>query len=352
MKNYMEGLVDLTGDAYLNPSWPGHGRNESIIKTIAVHHDAAPRAHDYDSIARYRSEAAAHYQRLGPGLQYHYKIDNTGVIFKIRPHNVFLWHAGDDFGNVNGIAICLDGYFHPPQNQQPTREQYEALQQLLDWLCTQNPQFPAVQGDVFPHRHYSSTACCGDTLVPFVDAYRSNGGSVAIPNVPYDWPEFQPQINPTPTPPPVPAPEHYDDLYRVFLNGKQIGAYSKLSGAQAKVRDNPGANIKFHGGDVPTAPPEPVPEPLPVQPTPTPPVIPAEPTKPPATPGEAAGEGTKETIRTALIAGVSYLLSLGLNYLTGLPETQSTVILTLILKGLDKYVHENPNIKLKGISPV
>ena len=32
-------------------------------------------------MARYRSEAAAHYNRLGPGLQYHFKIDNTGEIF-------------------------------------------------------------------------------------------------------------------------------------------------------------------------------------------------------------------------------------------------------------------------------
>ncbi len=348
----MDGIVDLTGDTYLNPSWPGHSRNENIIKTIAVHHDAALRPHDYDSIARYRSEAQGHYARLGPGLQYHYKIDNTGVIFKIRPHNVFLWHAGDDYGNVNGIAICLDGYFHPDANQVPTREQYEALQQLLDWLCTKNPQFPADQDDVFPHRHYSATACCGNTLVPFVDAYRVNSGTVAVPNVAYDWPEFQPQVNPTPTPPPAPTTEIHDGLYRVFLNGKQIAAYAKLTGAQTKVRDNPGAIIKYHGVEVPYEVPVPPPTPItPVEPTPTPTIPPVEPEKP-STPTEAAGEGTKETIRTALIAGFSYLVSLGLNYLTGLPETQSTVILTLVLKGIDKYVHENPNIKLKGISPL
>jgi hypothetical protein len=42
------------------------------------------RPHDYDSAARYRTEAAAHYLRLGPGLQYHYKIDNVGTIFQTR----------------------------------------------------------------------------------------------------------------------------------------------------------------------------------------------------------------------------------------------------------------------------
>jgi hypothetical protein len=353
MKNYIEGIVDLTGDTYLNPSWPGHGRDEGIIKTIAVHHDATPRPHDYDSIARYRNEAAEHYARLGPGLQYHYKIDNTGVIFKIRPHNLFLWHAGDDFGNVNGIAICLDGYFHPNVNQVPTREQYEALQQLLDWLCTQNPQFPAVQGDVYPHRHFSSTACCGDNLVPFVDSYRTNGGTVAIPDVPYDWPEFQPQINPTPTPPPAPIGEIHDDLYRVFLEGKQIGAYRNLTGAQIKVRDNPGSTIKFHGSDFEYTPAvdQPI---IPLQPG-DPVIVGKDPeTEKPVQvpPKQPVAEGTKETVRTAIIAGASYLLSIGLNYLTGLPQTEVTVILTLVLKGIDKYIHENPNINLKGLSPL
>ena len=97
MKTYP--ITDVRGDTYLNPAWPQEARSGTSITKIVVHHDAAMRAHDYDSMARYRSEAAAHYQRLGPGLQYHFKIDNTGEIFWIRPFEVATYHSGDY--NVN-----------------------------------------------------------------------------------------------------------------------------------------------------------------------------------------------------------------------------------------------------------
>ena len=66
MKTYP--MTDVRGDSYLNPAWPEEARSENSITKIIVHHDAVVRQHDYDSMARYRSEAAAHYQRLGPGL--------------------------------------------------------------------------------------------------------------------------------------------------------------------------------------------------------------------------------------------------------------------------------------------
>lgn len=259
MKSYITEMVDLTGDSYLNPAWPEHQRPENWITSLAVHHDAQSRPHDYDSVARYKAEASLHYQELGPGLMYHYKIDNTGVIFKVRPHTLWL-HAVGSQENTSTINICLDGYFHPDQNQVPTLEQYEALKELLDWLSTQNPQFSAAQSDVFPHRHFSATACCGDTLVPFVDGYRLNGGNVAIPNVPYDWPSLQPDSQ-TVQPPsqpalPVPTPASPADSsiptievnYRVYSQGKQIGAYKVASNAVNKFRADGGDTIKDGNG--------------------------------------------------------------------------------------------------------
>lgn len=212
MKDYIGNINDLRGDGYLNPTPPEY-RPVGNITSIIVHHDAATRPHDYDSVARYRSEAAAHYQNLGPGLQYHFKIDNVGEIFWIRPFNATLWQAGDLAVNRTSIAICLDGYFHSPVNQQPTREQLEALKQLLDWLCTQHPEFPATTGDVYGHRQVTATACPGDLLFPYVDEYRRTG-EITIPgSIGYDWPTFQPQaptpapVPPTPTPPSPPVTE-------------------------------------------------------------------------------------------------------------------------------------------------
>lgn len=207
-------IVDLTGDNYLDPKGAAYGdgsgthqRNVKAITSVSVHHDAQNRPHDYDSVARYHAEAATHYDRLGPGLQYHYKIDNTGTIFKIRPHETWLYVVGSA-ENVTNIAICLDGYFHPPQNQYPTREQYEALYQLLEELCEKHPEFPATWPDVRPHRDFSSTACPGDNLAPDIFAIQDKASAQAhlLNKGEYDWPEYQPGA-PKPTPAtPVPTP--------------------------------------------------------------------------------------------------------------------------------------------------
>ena len=249
MKTYP--MTDVRGDTYLNPAWPEEARSENSITKIIVHHDAVVRQHDYDSMARYRSEAAAHYQRLGPGLQYHFKIDNVGEIFWIRPFTQATYHAGNYPVNRQSVAICLDGYFHPDVNQIPTREQYEALKQLLDWLCTQNPSFPAVQSDVYAHREVSDsyTACCGNTLIGFVQEYRNTNGNPVIPNVPFDWPEIQPST-PTPKPADVPIAPSVAPKYKVFKDGKQIGAYNEEANAWNKYIAEGGQVITANGVDV------------------------------------------------------------------------------------------------------
>lgn len=207
MKNYIAEMIDLTSDSYLNPVGAPYGdgtgthqRSLNAIDVIGVHHDATPRPHDYDSVARYKQEAKEHYNRLGPGLQYHYKIDNTGQIFYIRPLTTWLYAVGTE-ANTRGVWICLDGYFHPDVNQVPTREQYEALSQLIIELMTNRPDVPnLVFPNVAPHSSFSATACCGDTLRPYVLAVVDVPTAEAIPaDAVYDWPEFQPTA-------PVPAP--------------------------------------------------------------------------------------------------------------------------------------------------
>ena len=256
MKSYP--ITDLRGDKYLNPAGP-ETRPLGNITKIIVHHDAVVRPHDYDSVARLRQEAAGHYNTLGPGLQYHYSIDNVGEIFWVRDHDKTLWHCGNLPWNRTSIAVKLDGYFHAPHNQVPTKEQYEALKQLLNKLCTQHQEFPADQNDVYGHREASATACPGDNLFPFVVEYRDKLGNVTIPNVPYDWPEFQPQAVPTtPAPsspqPPAPTPPTVTISYRVFgADGKQVGAYTIDANAWNKYLSTPGSVIKDQNGDGVTA---------------------------------------------------------------------------------------------------
>lgn len=270
MKTYP--IRDVTGDKYLNPA-PPETRPEGNIRKVICHHDAVVRPHNYDSVARYRNEAAVHYKSLGPGLQYHVKIDNVGQIFWIRPFTATLWHAGNLAVNKTSIAICLDGYFHPGVNQKPTREQLEALQQLLVNLCTKHPEFPADQNDVFGHREISSTACPGNELFPYVVQFRNTGKITPQADIVYDWPSLQPN-SPTPptTPEPVPAPPSVEVAYRVFKGGKQIGAYKLDTNAWNKYKAEAADNIMTSSGQDVTEqlrmkfePPAPVP------PVPTPP---------------------------------------------------------------------------------
>lgn len=266
MKDYLSEIVDLTRDQYLNPVGAQYGdgsgahqRAVGRITSIAIHHDASVRPHEYDSIARYHQEAQTHYDRLGPGLQYHFKIDNTGVIFRIRPLTTWLYAVGSS-ENTSSISICLDGYFHPPYNQVPTREQFEALGQLLVNLCEEHPEFPATYKDVRPHRDFSSTACPGDNLVPWVYAIQNKADVLNIPaNAAYDWPELQPsaqanaqpQTAPTPTVPDQAHPEPTAPSSTAPpVDGITPGTPGPSSGASSSVVVG-GSNVPSVGPSIP-----------------------------------------------------------------------------------------------------
>lgn len=228
MKDYLGGAIDLTGDSYINPV-PAifdngeHPRPIGSIKSISVHHDAEFRSHDYNSYDRIHAETASHYQRLGPGLMYHAVIDNVGQIFYTRPLTTWLYCVGSA-KNVSTLAIKLDGNF---ETQQPTREQFEALYQLLESLCEQRPEFPATWPDVRPHADYSATACCGTNLRNHIYAIQDKASAQTqlLNRGDFDWPEYQPNyqapapaqplppatppVAPT-TPPPAPVEESHD----------------------------------------------------------------------------------------------------------------------------------------------
>lgn len=60
----------------------------------------------------------------------------------------------------------------------------------------------------------------------------------------------------------------------------------------------------------------------------------------------------KEGLRIALFAALSALVAWGSNKLAGLDPSSSTVVLgTIVIRLVDKYVHENKNINAKGIAP-
>jgi len=73
-------------------------------------------------------------------------------------------------------------------------------------------------------------------------------------------------------------------------------------------------------------------------------------------PKTAIIEATKEIGRVFLFAGISAVLTFLLGKLTTLPQTEFVLVGTIILRWIDKYLHEmdkvTPHITtIKGIAP-
>lgn len=62
---------------------------------------------------------------------------------------------------------------------------------------------------------------------------------------------------------------------------------------------------------------------------------------------EALLEATKELGRVVLFAAVGWAIG----YLTSLPENTTTAVGLLVLRAVDKYVHESPEINANGVVP-
>jgi len=152
-------------------SW--YQRQVNTISVITIHHTASRQVDD-DATAL-NNVYRAHVNNGWPGFAYHFFIAKSGNIYQVNAFEDVSWH---DTRNYDSIGVCLDGYFHPDINEKPTQEQLKSLKELLDWLCTENPQFPASHANVYGHRERSSTACPGNELFPYVTDYRNKLGNV------------------------------------------------------------------------------------------------------------------------------------------------------------------------------
>jgi len=233
-------------------------REVSDIKKIVVHHSARPTSNNTNEEIL-NILMGDHTTQGWPGLSYHFVILKNGAIYQINNLSDITW---TDSINVDSVAICLDGYFHPDFNEQPTQEQLTSLKWLLDNLSTQHPEFPASQKDVMGHRERYATACSGNNLFPYVVEYRNNLGKV-------DWQEDK-QVEPLVEI--VPGEQYRQDqlpaeLFNVtdkqvvYWDGKYYIAHANSNGTRT-------FTIKPED-------PKPDPAPAPVDPTPQP----AEPPK-------------------------------------------------------------------------
>jgi len=153
-------------------------RDTSAVEYITVHHTADQATGTNDEILQ--KEANAHIANGWPGLSYHFFITKDGTVYQINNFTDVTWH---DAVNWDSIGICLQGYFHPTINEQPTENQLKSLRSLLDELCKNHPEFPANQSNVVGHKERSSTSCPGNNLIGLVQDYRNKLGNVTWGNV-------------------------------------------------------------------------------------------------------------------------------------------------------------------------
>ena len=157
---------------YRKAEW--YQRNESEITYIVIHHSASTMRDDEDNMLREHGDYHMNVNKW-QGLSYHYIIGKSGKIYKINNLSDITWTDGI---NKESLSICLDGYFHPDINEQPTPAQLQSLQWLIDELRSDNyPSFGVAQDRVVAHREHSATAtaCCGDLLYGYIVDYRNNG---------------------------------------------------------------------------------------------------------------------------------------------------------------------------------
>jgi hypothetical protein len=184
---------------------PDYGRQViTPCSKLMVHHTASnvPTAGDEADFTR-QLEAYGE-SRDGAAVEYHYLIYPTGVC-----HGGF----GDTRGchsaqtdpsagvnyNETAIGVSFVGYFHPPNNDQPTAAAVATFRAWLEWMVDSQRLAPEVVEQApwngaagwYGHRDVFATACPGDVLYPQL------GDIIALPG------------------PGAPAPDTYEEEARM-----------------------------------------------------------------------------------------------------------------------------------------
>ena len=148
------------------------------VDVVVIHHTASQNPPTEFDPQRWRNLENSEVVRGYSSLAYSFGIVNgpTGEIVESRGWGNKGAATGGYDWNSRSIAIVLDGYFHPPYNEQPTDAAIEAAADCIvngvylgyisrDFRCI--PHSEASAGSQY------STACPGDNLRPRVSGFGS-----------------------------------------------------------------------------------------------------------------------------------------------------------------------------------
>ena len=186
------------------------GRFGDYIREIIIHTYGGPGRSLWNWFNSAAAQVSAHYASFldGNGEQY------------VEEWNT-AWHAGVWEVNTRSIGIEHQDNGNPGDSWR-TPEQYRNTAEMCASLCLRF-NFPATSGTISPHNRYVQKVCPGGLSIERIIAETN-------------------QI----LAPPIP-----DNLYKVFINGNQIGAFSGKDNAfNAWYTNINSSTIKFNGNDV------------------------------------------------------------------------------------------------------
>lgn len=201
-----------------------------VIEGITIHHWGDPNQNPQfasvrDYLCRVNGNTSAHFVATGTNRQ---------VACIVAPGDV-AWHSGSAWGNARTIGIELD-----PRARD---EDYDVAAELVADIRSAYGDVP-----IYWHSYFIQTSCPG-----VWDPNRLDALSYTKFSAPVNWGEGG-DINPkTPVPPvipPVTPPVETKILYKVLVNGKQIGAYSTDVSAYRSYVEHSGTAIMYGARDV------------------------------------------------------------------------------------------------------
>lgn len=231
------------------------------IEAIAIHHWGAQTASYEGTVATLMNPAAgvsAHFVATGTGRRVAQLVDFDRVSWATNSANPYTISIECD-------PRCRD-------------EDYDVVAEVIAQIWDAYGYLPLV-----PHRQFVATACPGNYDLGRLEriAHTKDGSG--------DWGNVTDK-NATPPPAPEQPEPVYDNLYRLFLNGNQMAAYSVDENAyNGYVNYGSTGKVTYRGQDVTSAlvdkfKPKPTPEepkPEPEQPKPEEPKEPETPEEPP-----------------------------------------------------------------------
>lgn len=203
-------IVDIRKSIRVSDKKPLRYRDVSKIRSLAIHHSLTTSGSP-EAFANYHIDTNG-----WPCIGYTYVIMRNGTIYWCMDHNVLTYHVGNS--NSHALGICMVGDFRVGR-QEPTKEQYDSLLWLLNYLrnTLPNKNLQILGHQEYPGYSWKDCPTNHDRVKGFMDKIRRDadnylkeleGGNVKVQfEKSWMWTQLE---------------NNFEDLYKAgILNSKE-----------------------------------------------------------------------------------------------------------------------------------